>query len=260
MATYKVTYFIQQSNAASRTAGFSESWYMDNTTQSLAEDAVKATMDRRAWLLPTGGVQIGYRVQDTAPPFTTLAKHNVITSNSGLAQDIPQLARIFILKTAGNQRRAFVLRALPDVRAIGGVYSGAAIFDTSVANFFLDVMKYSLRSINLANLRHDLTGITAGGVFTTIDAHGMNGGDYAMLFRTKDVNGRAIKGKFAVAPNPTSTTGTLLNWGGVAVAKGSIRKITYAYPRIAVYEAGDLTTRKVGRIFQPYIGRQTKGR
>lgn len=254
-----------------RAGGFSESWYSD-----LAADSATLTtrwqqlLIARANLLPNNSAIVGQRIQTVEPALGASRGFDTqYPGTTGLQNDLPAVALQFTMRSTNtaNQRQV-ILRGVPDARIVNGEYLGSAAFTAALqtyAGLLRDHWKF--RAIDRTVLPVKVISITDTGVLTTERPHGLVAGDLAQFMSIRYGDGQKASPIIRVATAPTTTTATLNmphELVGIAFHGGKVRKYGIVYLAMTFF-ASELThpraiTRKVGKSFFQFVGRQSRKR
>jgi len=234
--------------------GFSETWYHDLPPSALISMMINAAK-LRVPILASGTVLYGFRLGVVGEKsFTTRISEVIKAPLANSTPNVPQDAALCSVfgNAAPSPRKLFWLHNLPDdvvADAKFQTYPAVAIpAQNFTAHLAANGFKFRYQVLGAPSR---INGITAGGVVTLADPLvGVVPGSNVKLSRVRDVNGRGVRGIYRVAPDPapTTTTFTLLGWGGKVVgASGKLSLITYAYAPVL---AGNEKEGKVDSVLQ----------
>jgi hypothetical protein len=269
MAIVKATMLIQLASATStpaspthRIGGWSESWYFLGSAADARDTMINAggLCQRRAAMLPTGGIILGQRFQLVDPPGPSVTLARAFPASSGRTSDIPQMALYINCPGvgAGNIKRA-LHRGVPDVMVTEGEYDPSPTYAAAVLAYISALGLWRFRALDLTEPLIEVVSVTAGGLFTTLTDHGFLTADRVTLKGViSDATLTAIGGRYKVLSVPTPTTFTVQGWPAVGATGGGVRKVVVIYPLVDAANTSPVraTTRKVGRPFDQYRGRR----
>ena len=252
----RVSLLLQQANA-----GWSESWYLDTPfEQGLLSAQALATVRR-----PTLGSLVtigGVRVSEVDPVGLASVRLLNYAGTHAAQADTPFQSLIVYLRTADARKRTLLLRGIPDVPIVNGVFQGSTAFNAALQLLMehLIANAYSIRMVKRANPLLKIRSISTLGVLTTFTPHGLVADNEVQLFRTKDTDGFDVSGRYRVAAAPSATTVELANWNPAStVSSGQARKFEYEYIPIKFWEPiNRIVSRKVGRPFGSPAGRVSR--
>lgn len=248
-----------------RVAGWSESFYYDDTTPGVDVSGLMAT---RAALLPQGAFIVGQRYQFADGSSRSDTRR--VNSNTGLSVDVPQMSLLCSARNLELQStRRFMIRGLPDAWVVNGeLVSGpdGRSVRTRLVNYF-DALGsgFSWKARNPGGAEADVATITNPGLATVLQDLPAFIGTLLRAKRVKDIYGRSVNGTFRVGtdPVPLSKVFPLVGWPNTAVVgKGKLQIATF---RQVPFVLKDITfsrvvVKKVGRNFFQYRGRAPKRR
>jgi hypothetical protein len=247
-----------------RTGGFSESWYLDQTSAAQVDSLTRTLAGRRAAMLPTGTSVIGARYQTVDPIGPSTSAAFFYPGQSG-ESEVPQSALLIPFRsTSGLNRRPFLLRALPDSVVASGEYTRTQ-WDT-LLNLYLQTLGqqgWQFRARDRTQAIIPYVTIDGNGLVTFAQNHPYGFGNFLFLYRAHDTNGHSIRGVFPVMTIPTPSTLTLGNWpAGILSKQGSTRVRGTLYPGVVapLLSAIRVVQRKIGRPFLGYRGRASRKR
>lgn len=254
-----------------RTGSWTESWYLNGNSipsaismaiQGPAGGANLGIVPLRASLLGLGASIIGVRFQVVDPrgPSQVIAVNYVGTAT--LKQDIPQMALLVRCPSIGaaNVRR-FTLRGIPDQYVTEGEYTPDLGFTTAFLSYVAQLTNWVFPGRDLSITPVEILAIDNTGKVTCWGNHGYNVNDKVRILRTMDAKHKLQGGLFQVSgTGPTAIEFTVRNWVLGATTGGHVRKENKAYlqPDVANTSVSRVVTRRVGRPFAGYRGRQSK--
>lgn len=262
MPTFKLTTLYQSATTSNRVGGWSETVYQTATSLAVAQSAAAAYALFRTPLLPNTSLCVGSRVSQVDSPGVSTSEIFNRPGTAGVLTDAPQMALLIRILSANGSRRNFMMRNLPDARVVSGEYVPVDTF-TQVLNAFLSrLTSYQLRTRDKTVPIVSLVGVTDDGLVTTATDFGPVAGGFVEFYRTRDIYGQKIKGRFPIlgTPTPTQTVFKVGNWRGIAVDRGAVRKVVFTFSNITATQIVRSVVRKVGRPFVGYSGRRSRGR
>ncbi len=255
-----------------RASGWSESWYYDGVIgDATLNTRINRLCVRRAALLPASARIVGIRQGQVNPTSGSQSKDVVYPGVANSVQDLPQLALQFTMRsTAGFNQRNVELRGVPDNVVVRGEYVSLADYQTSLRAYFDSLRNdgWLMRAIDRTVLRVNIITITAEGVLTTQENHGLLAGNKISVMSTID-DDEGDKWSFeATCLTPTNATTVPLllpyDFRGFGYHKGKIRKLGIDYVGVTISDDEILTPkavmRKAGRPFAQFHGRRTARR
>jgi len=261
--------YISEQNVGGhiRAGGWSESVYSTTDASAPAlRSLFAAWCQKRAGLLPTSIGIIGQRYQNVSANARAISAGVVFNGTATGDQDIPQVALQFTLdsKTSLNQRK-LVLRGIPDGRVVGGMYSPTLAYSQAVSRFLVEMEdRWLFRGRNLNAPQFVINYIEDNGTVHMGEAAGVGLGSEVQILRTALLHGGKA-GAFAKIVSFTNTSNFVIaQWSLGLTTSGMLRVAENDYFGIDATAAGasvpDIVTRKVGRPFFQYRGRQTSRR
>jgi len=257
----KVTLLLTQTSDGGRVGGWSETWYFDGTAAAAFAAANRLAKKRSAFLVHQAAV-VGIR---TAEVGGGVVAHPVVyPGTQNTKPDIPQMALNCVCKGQGVQNRKFFqLRGIPDSSVDGGKYKPTQGVNAGVVAYFggLAGDQFRFRAKDLTSPKIGLVSVANDGTFRLNGAAVYNAGSYIQLLRAKNAQGVNVSGDYFVDIKTDDRNGKFLNWtGGVVTLNGQARVVSYVFPVVDgdTLIARDVTTRKVGRPFDQYVGRRSK--
>jgi len=262
VATQKISLLFQQINGEfkdGRVSGFSETFYVQSTlagSLALADSLAK----KRAGFLTRSANIIALRAREIGG--SALLSKVAYPGMLGTDSDIPQMALNVILpSTQAGYRRNIQLRGIPDGRVAFGSYVPSQAFQGAFTQWALTLggSVFRFQAIDKTNVRVKIFSIDATGNFVIAVGTSYNVGDQIILRNATSIGGNRVNGTYFVEQKTSDTVGKLRGWGGEVVSlKGTFSKLGYIYPPISSpgIEILDATTRKVGRPFFQFRGRQ----
>lgn len=273
---YKVTTLfnavtIDKNNQASRQGGWSESWYtnlaIDSPALNAAWDALCTT---RAALLANNTKIIGQRIQQVDPVGPVRTFENTYPGSAGSANDLPQMALEWQMRSQGGfNRRAVVLRGVPDARVVTGEYSPSAAYNAALAAYFEQLRQnWLMRALDRTQPTKRVVIFLADSAFACVTAgpHGLVVGDFINLMSAKTSQGKKVSAVFqvsAISPDNPNAFSVFPNPSAnfSQVTGGRIRKRVIQYIGVTLNGQEILdplaVSRKVGRPFHQFRGRRT---
>lgn len=266
MAMIKHTFLFEQTNGEQQQgirSGWSETFYRDTTLEA-DPNGGNSYAKRRSGFLTRSAACIGCRLQEIGGG-SRIVKF-VEVGSIGTDSDIPQMALNCSMKSITNPyKRTIQLRGIPDNRVAYGQYVPSQQFASNFTSWALSLGSSSFRfqAIDRANPRVKIFSIDMDGNFVIAAGATFAVGD-AMIIRTcRNTAGVSVNGTYFVETRIGNESGKLRGWtGGVVTVKGTMAKLAYTYPIIngQSVEIQNVTTRKVGRPFFSFLGRQRKRR
>lgn len=264
----KCTMLIQQltnssnPNAAKhRLAGWSESVYDESATDRATVSNFRALCQKRAAMLPIGGIIVGQRYQriDTAAQSQTDVEQ--FPGSSNLACDLPSTSLFCKVLGGGKNFRPTYFRGIPDTACVEGEFVRGGTIEQALNAYQTELQGYSFKGQDL-NLPYipivSVVGTTK--LVTSIAAHGLIVGDMVKL-KNVEITGGKVNAVYRVTTVPSAMTFTISANPGFDGLNGFLRKATIVYieivkaPNIAI---GRIVTKKVGRPFEQFVGRKPK--
>lgn len=261
MPIFKVTALFQAGTELPRVGGFSESFYTDAATATVAQSSLRLWVAQRRVLMANTVACIGTRVSAVATPGVSFTESFREPGQAGIAADIPQMALQLNVNSADGARRQFQLRGIPDARVIQGEYAPVQWFTTQlgrVTQVMID--SFRLRVTDKTEPQIPVQVIGGDGAFVLTSAMTFAVGDSLQAMRMKDSVGRTVHGNYFVAAKTSSLAGTLANWTHGTITIGRLRRRKITYSPITSVDVVKIGTRKVGRPFVQYSGRRSRGR
>jgi len=251
--------------ALQRTGGWSENWYDD---VSLDNPAVKTAFRRfcaaRAALLPTSAFIIGQRYQSIDPAGPSSVE---LMRYPGLSGETDHPNSSLYCKLAGinvRQTRPTWIRCIPDDFCIRGEFKPSRVYSQRLEAFAAQAQDWNFKCQDLGNDISTIIGIESDGTFSLSEAlPGLAAGQRVKIVRTTvNLTERQVGGYFTVVAPASTTTGKLFNWPHGESSKGTMRLANFIYPTIPAnaLTIGTMGTRKIGKPFFSFVGRQSKRR
>jgi hypothetical protein len=243
-----------------RTGGWSEQ-YIFSGSFSDAANATNSLAAARAKLLPNNTAVVGQRMQQISPAGGSQTFRKIFPGAAGLAQDIPQMALNYNLRASNGLnvlRRQ--IRGLPDARVVNGAYQGSRDYDNAIILWDVQLDNYVFIAIDKSQPKIPVVNVQLDGTFTLMEDMTFAVGDRLQAYRMVDNFKQAVKGLYPVKTRTDARHGVLDNWTAVAVVtKGFLRKYIRGPIPISGSEPalGGVTTHKVGRPFDQYVGRRS---
>lgn len=276
MAVYKWTFIF-----GAQKAGWSESWYIETDSLSVARDNARLCGLKRMRLLGSGARLEAVRTSDVAIPgdaqihrFTDEEVENN-TVNYGTPTDTPWNAIYCRVEAGKDYRRPFHLRGVPDnvISFSESKQSWVSTDPTFAAEFgkFVDWMRkapsVSIRAVSKNQtvaplLKVDLVErVDATTVrITTTQPHGLFNFDYVRI-RTLKFGGVNLGGRrrvFGIVPPNTFDIQLMVPAGTpqLVADKGTVRREVIAYPTITNIIVDRAAKKSTGRAFFSPVGRR----
>lgn len=267
----KSTYLVNISWGTNKLAGFSESFYDSQADLKAGALRIRNLATLRATTLPPEATIVGYRVSDIEHPHVSYsgslnlqgsARFNGIGGNQPARTDTPWQS-LLVKFTGGGSTRTAAFRGIPDEWVLNGVFLQDALHGASLITFANAVVTrgfYLLQQDKSSEL-FDVLGVSTSGVLTTFQAQPLVKGDAITFSRTRDVNGRSVKGIWKISTDPVdSFTFQLANWPtGREVEEGKAKLANADITVIQEQSIFRMGSRKVGRPFGQLVGRATRG-
>lgn len=251
-----------------RFGGFADSYFRDADI-GFDHTFVTNLYNFRSSTLSNQCTLVGIRIADTGNKnISRIRKYGIQGTWSGPdpSGDFPSAA-IFAsgVGTVGGQGHRLLLRGLPDVASVGGTISGSYSLDNICGPFFQALRDghWAQKQINLTAAAVSLRSISGLGVATSKTPHTFAVNDFVTLLRQRDSNGNPIGGgTFLVDQVTDNLHFRLASWTITTGTKGgSVRKVVDPIlNQYADLKVSDVTTRKVGKAFFQYRGRQKTAR
>lgn len=258
-----------------RTAGWSESWYQPGNDvagtiaiangTALAGAAAFSILNTRAALLPQGAAIVGFRVQQVDPSGSAQSGALTLPGDKAAPPDIPQMAALCKATSVGRANiRRFTLRGIPDQYVTEGESNFVGDYKGLLLKFFLALGAWSFRARDLSQANIRVVTIAADGTVQAEAAIPYAVGDFVRVLRTINSAGQRVGGRFMVTSvGPGVGVFKVGGWTAGACTLGSVRKDAIVYPQVS--PGGPdffdrIVTRRVGRPFVAYRGRQPKRR
>lgn len=258
----QLTTGLGQVTSVPRTAGWSESWYTNNTNIDAAKTAFLTLCQRRAALLPTRAAVVGQRYQIVDPAGSSSTGTNRFPGSAGEVNDVPQMALFYRLPGVGVRNfRPVYIRGIPDDLVKEGEYVPNASYRQRLTNFFGTLASWQFKGRQLTANKWPIVSISNTGAYRTSESNTLAANQMVEVMRTRDDQGVTLSGTFPVLSVTDAFTGQLGQWPGGAWTSGSMRVPTNLYPfcngPAVVVDDGRAVVKKVGRPFLQYRGRAT---
>lgn len=266
--TLKATFLFSQSTGqatAIRAAGFSETWYYPDDWATIAPKLSNFAR-RRAGFASRNTSIIGCRVQEIggrSQMFTEVRELGQLASGG----DIPNMAlQAVCVGTVGQYKKYFQLRGIPDSLVEFGEFTPTQAFSAAWTQWktAMQGQGAQFQCINATNPRVSILSIAADGTFITAagTAFAVNG--KVILRRTKNTINENVSGTYYIETRTDDTHGKIRNWAsGTVNSNGTLAVYSFTYVTFADVDATRFlapTTRKVGRPFFGFRGRQRRSR
>lgn len=241
---------------ASDSAGYSETWYRDGTSEDNIA-AARQLIGARTGMLTSQASVIGLRVQTVGGLAESLRVQ--FQGNVQRDGDLPQVALNIKLTGADPQyKKTMQIRGIPDGRVVFGRYKPAEAFDAAFAQWWQqlrnDGWRFQARDRTLPRVQ--IFNIAADGVFSIAPGSTWDAGQKCILRFCRNVNGVNVSGVYDLESRTNDQVGKIRNWsGGVVLNSGKFAKYGLTYPTIGKGMIQNATTRKVGRPFSQFRGR-----
>jgi len=269
MAIIKATMLFQGSTKASepgfpkrRIAGWSESWYFQGTLEETQSAMVGngGLCSFRAPMLPLGSSIVGQRFQSVEPIGPSATTSVLFPGNAANQSAIPQKALYINCPGVGvaNTKRA-LHRGIPDAMVQEGEFSPSASYVFACVNYIASLASWRFKGLDKSQPKWDIASVTAAGLLTTVVAHTAAVGNFVDIRGThENTSGRMATGDFQILEIPQSNQMLLKDWPYNASKGGSVQVSAFIYPLVntAIASPVRITTRKVGRPFDSYVGRK----
>jgi len=270
---YKVSFILDQSTepdteapASVRDGGWTENYYLSAATLAGGILLCQAYAQNRARMLATTGAVHGFRIAERTSTGVARA-YPYFRKGSSTTCDVPQMALQVHMRT-GTSKRTVVLAGVPDARSIGGAYSPNTAYDAFIDRVILNLTQgFGMMAIDKTQPLVNIVSISTMGLVTTSTPHLLVANDKCRFFRTQDIYRQTIAGTWIVSPDLlTATTFQLMGYvsnGSTvygAVTKGKVRKVIHTFAGFTEGDKGRITTRKVGRPTDQYVGRASRKR
>lgn len=244
-----------------RVAGWSESWYDDTIiVDNLLRD-FNRLCSKRAALLPNTGVIVAQRFQQVDPVGPARLQLSRFPGTQSEC-DYPSLALLCRVAGSGvRNSRPMYLRGIPDEMITRGEFSPTFNYGAAVQRFFTELEGYRFRAQSLSAVEVPvLTILDTGEVHTAAPGlAGVAAGSRVQVSRCQKADKTTVSGRFFVASRASDTIFTLANWTAGEVTGGSVRIYETIFPLVPAdgVTSGRIVTRKVGRPFGQFRGRQS---
>ena len=256
MPRFKATMFFTQ-----RSSGWSESFYLDASSEGAVRPVMNALASRRL-ACANLAVTVPYiRIEDITLPGTARLFNPNLARASNRNSDTPWQSLLVRLQASDGSRRMYLLRGLPDEIAVNGAYQPDPDFRAAIDQFLgrLSSTGCRLKVIKKSNLFQPISNISNAGQVTTIGAHGLNVGSIIKFDHTHDDNGVLVSGLWTVNADVSSNVFGIASWPGTRTASaGKFRKQEADYPLITATDVRRIGKRNVGRPFGLPLGRRRR--
>jgi len=244
-----------------RTGGFSESWYLDHWPLTSADYAnFDSLCSRRAALLPIGGTIVGRRYQRVDPVGPSNTDSRAFPGASGLLCDMPQMTLYCRGRTAAALNiRPIYIRSIPDARIFRGEYLPSTDYDASLNSYFAQARNFCMRGLDFTPSEYNIKAIDADGVGTLVATGAALAIDDLVTVRYVVSTSGALRGGSYRLLAFSSGAGTfaLQGWEHGEGVRGTMQFREYNLPFITSVDISRIVTKKVGRPFDLFSGRQS---
>lgn len=257
----KCTFLYNQTSPAGRAAGWSETWYLDDTVPN-AFTSCDSLAKKRVAMLTGKAAVTNVRIQvlgSKAQIFSLL-----YPGAYGPDNDIPQMAlECSIGNPAVPNVKRFQLRGLPDGIALNGDYQPTGAFTAGLNQWVAQLQggRFRFKCKDASVPPVQVVAVDANGTFHLSGPMVFAVGNYIQFIRMKNTAGGNVSGTYYVSVKTDAQTGVILGWGGTVVnLSGTARLAASSFPIVdrTTFSADRLTTRKVGRPFFLYRGRVSR--
>lgn len=260
----KVTFLFQQTNGETklgRTCGWSETWYRD---APLTGDPNGGTnyAKRRAGFLTRSAAIIGARIQEIGGG-SRVTKF-IEVGSIGTDSDIPQMAlNVGIPSVTSPYKRTIQLRGIPDSRVQFGDYIPSQAFQANFTAWAttMGAENWRFQALDRTQPRVKIFAIDAMGNVQCAAGATINIGDQVIVRNCRSTTGVSVNGKYFVESKVDNSNFKIRGFPALVVGvKGTIAKVAFTYAIVdgQNYQILGATTRKVGRPFFQFRGRQAK--
>lgn len=275
MPLYRFTNIFQLTTAPTasspspaRTAGWSESVWLQGTLADAAGDMVE--MQRaRASFLPATGKMVGTRIQ-----LYTINQNRLIPGGSatsavnfgsaaGYVTDVPQMClRLSMTSNSGPGKSSYTCRGFPDQFVTGGEYDPDGAITTKINAFMTTLKKIYFGWVgrDLSQVPVQIQSYLNGVVTVAAPPPGLTAGQsFVRFYRAKLSNGDSLTGSYVV-DSTTATTITLRNAPAGTITKpgGMVRKDILVYNKFDYGIVDAVFLRKVGRPLKGFRGKGSR--
>lgn len=263
--TTKCTWlFNGQSLVSGKSWGFSETWYTEITNESNIVAAMDLISSRRVLFLGQDTAIVGYRYglpgarafvrkRVFAPPATN--------STSNIPNDAAQCQ---VFGSVTNSVKRFFLHDLSDVSIQSDVITPLV---TGLIQDYLNLIStqnWEMRYVQQNAINAPILSIDVNGNVTTVGAYAATVGSYVTFLKSKDINGKPVRGQFVVTAVTDASHFAVAHWTSQIVARsGKVRLVNYSYQPVNVSQTISVlgaAQRKVGRPFFALRGRVSNRR
>lgn len=255
---------ITRESAITRTAGWTESYYVYGNDIDVIRPIFRRLCQKRAQLLPNGSSIIGQRFQTVDPVGPSSTFNEIYPGRTAQLSDIPQMALYCKLAATGTRNtRGLKLKGIPDFQVQTGEYTPEASFSAAVTVLMNELKTgvWLFRARDLSLTQYPLLDIaqtgTDGIVHSEVPVPYVVG-DFVRILKTKNIHGRFVGGRFRVSAATGGNVFTLANYDLGNCTKGQVRKDAIIFPVIGQAVPVRISTAKVGRPFDLYRGRRSK--
>lgn len=273
----KVTIFFEGTTlrdggiGVGRKYGFTESYYFPGAPADAVKN-LKGTgkllqgpglASARAVILPTQCDIVGYRVQQVSPlPVGPSDSDTLSYRGLDVRTDMPQVSiRVRLKGLATTNFRVQVVRCIPDEYILNGEFTPTQQFQNKVDSFVAALSGWSFKAKDKDQNKIPIIEITIAGVVETGVAHALIEGNKVQIGRGRTIASRkSFAGVFRVSKVTDATHFTIDPYLIPLIVRGGYcQKLLTIYPGIDTINSkvGKSTTKKVGRPFDVFIGRQS---
>jgi len=282
MADYKVVMLLQQRTTptrssqtlqyagSSRTAGWSESFYVANTSIAALQVMLKGPrtaptvppiLPARATCLPQAAQVLGARVYESGVGRGTFLAATY--PGTWTLADVPSSALLCqTTSTASINVRRFTMRGIPDDQVQEGEFAPTPEYVTQIKTYFDSLTGTAFRG-RLPSPTFEIFDITENGLATLRTPHAFNLGQFVTVYNSVTEEGNRRGGEYRIsAVGPTNTQLTLQGWLWGATTGGTLTQPVYGLVPVEMgaTSAVRISGHKVGRPFFGYRGRKSKAR
>lgn len=245
----------------SRTAGWTESFYDTGTTIDVFREEFELLCAKRAALLATGGRIVGQTYVGIDPPGPGATAATAFNGPAGRPADSPNVALVCRATAVGlRNTRTLKLAGIPDQFVTLGEFNPTPAYETQLQAFFGQLVDrhWDFRGKDFDQPAIPIFAISNAGLVTTMENTALVVGDFVEILRTQAAVPSELVRLYQVSAVTNATKFTLADWTAGAAKGGRVRKRAYVYPTYAAVKFRRLGTRKVGRPFTGFVGRQSK--
>lgn len=264
MSVFKCTMLFNFTSLKGRPAGWSESFYLQQSTSAVALEMINSLANYRIGLLTASATLVGTRVTDMANTGLTEIRSRNMAGPYGVAgTDTPWQTLLLRVTSDTLARRSLMLRALPDQMIVSGDYSPSTAFRETLARFTNKLVneQWRIRAQSKEQVPQDIAAIDGTGAVTMIEGFpGLTTANRVQFFRVKGDDGKPIKGFRFLSSVTDASHFVVRNWiTGTTVSRGRMRVQQYGFPIITRVDTIGVRLRKVGAPFFASVGRRSRG-